>query len=131
MVGSDKNYKIAFVLDKTSMFTVFSIREGKKFQHHVKPLKVIWAHFPQCGPENTIHIDDLGRNFALNPGEGLKISAFKNCHTTEAMQDRELVRLGKYLVWLGKNVPDFRNTDHKNWKKIADLVPDGAPPGSA
>ncbi|KAG8954190.1 hypothetical protein FRC04_000411 [Tulasnella sp. 424] len=131
MVGSDKNYKIAFVLDKTSMFTVFSIREGKKFQHHVKPLKVIWAHFPQCGPENTIHIDDLGRNFALNPGEGLKISAFKNCHTTEAMQDRELVKLGKYLVWLGKNVPDFRNTDHKNWKKIADLVPDGAPSGSA
>lgn len=48
------------------MFTVFSIREGKKFQHHVKPLKVIWAHFPQCGPENTIHIDDLVGRRAAN-----------------------------------------------------------------
>jgi ubiquitin-like domain-containing CTD phosphatase 1 len=36
------------------------------------------------------------RNFALNPKEGLKISAFKNAHTREAMADRELDKLARY-----------------------------------
>ena len=27
------------------------------------------------GPHNTVHIDDLSRNFALNPQSGLKCSA--------------------------------------------------------
>ncbi|KAJ1480510.1 hypothetical protein T484DRAFT_1810442, partial [Baffinella frigidus] len=26
---------------------------------------------------NTVHVDDLSRNFALNPQQGLKISAYK------------------------------------------------------
>jgi ubiquitin-like domain-containing CTD phosphatase 1 len=53
-----------------------------------------------------------GRNFALNPGEGLKIVAFKNCHTPAATMDRELVKLGEYLVKLAA-IPDFRTVDHK------------------
>ncbi|KAG8937308.1 hypothetical protein FRC02_000078 [Tulasnella sp. 418] len=128
MVGSDKNYKISFVLDKTPMFTVFSTREGKRFTHSVKALKIIWLHFPEFGPSNTIHIDDLGRNFALNPREGLKISAFKNCHTESSMQDRELEKLSRYLVHLGANVDDFKSVDHKNWKKTVALLPPPQPP---
>ena len=60
----------------------------------------------------TIHIDDLARNFAMNPGEGLRVNlccyiktltdylqirAFHHAGTHEGMQDRELVRLGDYV----------------------------------
>ena len=59
------------------MFTVFSKRDGKSYSHHVKPLQVIWNHFPQLcvvslrrrsplltgiptsNAKNTIHVDDL------------------------------------------------------------------------
>lgn len=53
------------------MFQVFSTRDGKQFTHSVKPLQIIWNHFPQYGPQNTVHVDDLSRNFALNPKEGI------------------------------------------------------------
>ncbi|KAG8887594.1 hypothetical protein FRB98_009322 [Tulasnella sp. 332] len=130
MVGSDRSYKIAFVLDKTSMFTVFSTPESntRKQKHSVKALKIIWTRFPQFGPANTVHVDDLGRNFALNPGEGVKVHAFKDCHTTASMQDTELPKLGRYLVHLGANVLDFRTVKHKNWRKAADSLPQPPPP---
>ena len=35
------------VLDKSCMFTVFSERDGKPWTHSVKPLQIIWNHFPQ------------------------------------------------------------------------------------
>ena len=62
--------------------------------------------------KNTIHIDDLSRNFALNPGEGLKIHPFKDAHSTQAMQDRELEKLSRYLLRIAA-VPDFRTVNHK------------------
>jgi ubiquitin-like domain-containing CTD phosphatase 1 len=52
------------------------------------------------------------RNFALNPGEGLKISAFKHAHTTEAMADRELDKLSAYMTHIAI-VDDFRTLKHK------------------
>jgi hypothetical protein len=80
---------------------------------------------------NTIHVDDLvsvplqsiwnkfesfgngkSRNFALNPGEGLKIHPFKNAHTQEAMADRELDKLGQYMLHIA-NIEDFRTLKHK------------------
>lgn len=119
MVGDERrNYKISFVLDHIPMFKVFSTRDGKPFSHAVKALRIIWEHFPQFGPENTAHVDDLGRNFVLNPGEGIKISAFKLDGTLEAQNDHELEKLGRYLVWLASH-SDFRSVDHKNWKKVA------------
>lgn len=103
MVGADQNYKIAFVLDKKPMFTVFSKRDGKDFTHQVKALKIIWTLFPQYSEHNTIHVDDLGRNFALNPNEGLKISPYRNAHTLSA-------------------APSFTAFRHKDWKKIVALI---------
>lgn len=41
------------------MFSVYSTREGRPYKHAVKPLKVIWTHFPQFNAKNTVHIDDL------------------------------------------------------------------------
>lgn len=63
---------------------------------------------------NTIHVDDLSRNFALNPGEGLKISAFKKAHTAEAMADRELHKLTKYMVHIAAT-PDLKTVSHHVW----------------
>ncbi|KAI5119947.1 hypothetical protein M0805_002136 [Coniferiporia weirii] len=119
MIGSDlRQYKINFVLDKTCMFRVFSKRHGEQFTHHVKPLQIIWNLFPQYNASNTIHVDDLGRNFALNPGEGLKISAFKEAHTARAMEDRELEKLARYMVHVA-TVADLRTINHRDWKKVA------------
>ncbi|CAM9800948.1 unnamed protein product, partial [Chrysoparadoxa australica] len=53
-------YRLCFVLDKTSMFSV-------------KPLKIIWSKFPQWNEGNSLIIDDLQRNFVLNPQQGLKV----------------------------------------------------------
>ncbi|KAF4578966.1 hypothetical protein EYR36_000775 [Pleurotus pulmonarius] len=122
MIGSNKNYQISFVLDKTAMFKVFTVRDGKPWDHSVKALQIIWNRFPQFDASNTIHIDDLSRNFALNPGSGLKISAFKDAHTPAAMADRELEKLSRYLVHIA-GVPDFRALRHNDWKKTLRQLP--------
>lgn len=69
--------KVSWVLDKTSMPHVESFRggaQGERTKHRVKPLELIWRKFPDfyCR-RNTLHVDDLSRNFAMNPGNGLKI----------------------------------------------------------
>jgi ubiquitin-like domain-containing CTD phosphatase 1 len=115
MVGSTRNYQISFVLDKTCMFAVFTERNGQPYTHHVKALQIIWNHFPQFSAKNTIHVDDLSRNFALNPNEGLKIHAFKNAHTEQAQADRELHKLARYMVHITA-LEDFRTLRHKAWK---------------
>jgi hypothetical protein len=61
---------------------------------------------------NTIHVDDLGRNFALNPKEGLKIAAFKDAFTPRAAEDRELDKLARYMVHIAQ-LQDLRSVDHK------------------
>ncbi|KAJ7172051.1 HAD subfamily IIID h [Mycena filopes] len=122
MVGSDRNYHISFVLDKTPMFTVFTERDGKPWTHSVKALEIIWNKFPQFNAGNTIHVDDLSRNFALNPNEGLKISAFKGAHTREAIADRELDKLARYMLHIA-DVGDFRTLAHKDWKTIVKSLP--------
>ncbi|KAG8836985.1 hypothetical protein FRC20_006845 [Serendipita sp. 405] len=116
--NENRNYKIAFVLDKKPMFTVFSKKDGKDFTHQVKALKIIWTLFPQFSEHNTIHIDDLGRNFALNPNEGLKISPFRDCHTLRASQDRELESLSMYLVHIAASGTSFTTFRHKDWKRV-------------
>ncbi|EGN95644.1 hypothetical protein SERLA73DRAFT_186777 [Serpula lacrymans var. lacrymans S7.3] len=124
MVGSNRDYHISFVLDKTCMFTVFTERSGQPYSHHVKPLQIIWNHFPQFSAKNTVHVDDLGRNFALNPNEGIKIHAFKGAHTQEGQADRELDKLARYMVYIAA-VDDFRTLKHADWKKIARSLREG------
>lgn len=105
--------------------------------------------------KNTIHVDDLvrsipsermlgliglfqGRNFALNPRQGLKISAFKDAHTPRAMADRELDDLAKYLLHIA-TTDNMETLNHKvgvkfqqgltslpicqDWKRIARALP--------
>ena len=56
--------------DKSTMLTV-------KHQY-VKPLEIIWSKCGNLGwgPHNTIHVDDLERNFELNKQCGVLISPF-------------------------------------------------------
>ncbi|KAF8163430.1 HAD-like domain-containing protein [Crassisporium funariophilum] len=132
MIGANRRYEISFgeakfhfasrLLDKTCMFTVFTERDNKPWTHSVKALQIIWNHFPQFNASNTIHVDDLSRNFALNPKEGLKISAFKGAHTPEAMADRELMKLGRYMLHIA-NVEDFTSLSHKHWKNVLKSLP--------
>jgi ubiquitin-like domain-containing CTD phosphatase 1 len=60
---SHPSYRISFVLDKTTMFALKM--EHLNLNHHVKPLSVIWQLLPQHNEHSTIHVDDLGRNFAV------------------------------------------------------------------
>ncbi|KAF9066328.1 hypothetical protein BDP27DRAFT_1544839 [Rhodocollybia butyracea] len=124
MIGANRNYQVSVVniLDKTSMFTVFTERDGKPWQHSVKALQIIWNHFPQFNSTNTIHVDDLSRNFALNPQSGLKIHAFKNAHTTESQADRELEKLARYMVHIAP-LHDISPLMHANWKTVVKSLP--------
>ena len=123
-------YKVCFVLDKTSMFSIHSPDgNGGQRKHHVKCLELIWRRFPASAgggagwsAANTIHVDDLGRNFALNPQSGLKIAPYKNSDKTR-QTDAELKPLGRYLESIAA-LPDFTKLDHGAWKKhVANLPP--------
>ncbi|KAG2175721.1 hypothetical protein INT43_001368 [Umbelopsis isabellina] len=112
---SHPDYKIAFVMDITTMISVTTLKaDGSEFKHQVKPLEIIWAKFPQFSSKNTIHVDDLSRNFALNPKAGLKISAFKHA-PVKRLTDRELYYVARYLLLI-VDVDDFTTLNHKRWR---------------
>jgi ubiquitin-like domain-containing CTD phosphatase 1 len=111
-------YKFLFVLDATSMFTVKSTkRDGSTLVHHVKPLQLIWTKFPQYGSHNTIHIDDLSRNFALNLKSGLKCKAYYR-KKSSARRDMELLGLSHYLTMLARSNVAFDQIDHLAWEEF-------------
>ncbi|KAK5821277.1 HAD-like domain-containing protein [Linnemannia elongata] len=108
------DYKISFVMDISTMFSVLSQRDGKPFKHQVKALDIIYSKFPQYSAKNTVHVDDLSRNFAMNPKSGVKIGAYKN-GALSRHTDRELFHLAKYLLHISKS-NNLKEHDHKNWK---------------
>ena len=68
-VSSNQNVNFLLVLDRTCMFKIQSKdSDGNPWAHEVKALGIIWAKFSEFfSPANSIHLDDLGRNFAMNP----------------------------------------------------------------
>ena len=90
--------------------------------HYVKPLQIIWAKFPHWGPTNTVHLDDLSRNFALNLGNGLKCTAYyrerkKKRGASGRVNDQELLGLGRFLELLATNADDFGDVDFDYWSE--------------
>lgn len=83
----------------------------------VKPLGVIWGKFEQYTNKNTIMLDDIRRNFIMNPKNGLRIRPFRQAHLNRD-KDRELVLLSKYLTDLAKFVEDFSAVNHRHWEKF-------------
>jgi len=110
---TSNDFHISLVLDRSMMFSIVSNHSGKQREHEVKALELIWAKFPHWNKTNTIHVDDLSRNFALNPKNGLKIPAFKNALQTRST-DHVLLRLAKYLKLIASQ-KDFSALDHSNW----------------
>ena len=114
-------YKICFVLDKTSMFQIVSTnRSGQKVTHHVKPLQIIWSKFTQWNSRNTVHLDDLARNFALNLGSGLKCTAYyRSKKKSGGSKDCELLGLGRFLELLATSTDakdNFDDVDFQFWQ---------------
>jgi ubiquitin-like domain-containing CTD phosphatase 1 len=115
---TNNRYKFCFVLDKTSMFTVTStLRTGERRKHAVKPLQIIWNKFPNWTALNTVHLDDLSRNFALNPHNGLKVTAYYR-KKKAGKRDVELLGLATYLVKLAAEVNDFTKVKFKYWTDV-------------
>jgi ubiquitin-like domain-containing CTD phosphatase 1 len=118
---TNPNYKFIFVLDKTSMFQIESTKRstGEKVKHHVKPLQIIWSKFPNnWGPANTVHLDDLARNFALNVDNGLKVTAFYQKKNKGKTRDVELLGLATYLGNLAENCTDFTKVNLSLWMDV-------------
>jgi ubiquitin-like domain-containing CTD phosphatase 1 len=131
---SNPNYKFCFVLDKTSMFTITSTRRrdvsrrsasssssssNSSITHHVKPLQIIWSKFTdRWGCHNTVHIDDLSRNFALNINSGLKIKAYYRKKASSGRRDVELLGLTRYLIRLAQSNFHFGKVNFSKWSDV-------------
>lgn len=64
------HYRICFVLDKTSMFKMPPTG-------YVKPIYIVWSKFGNLwNKTNTLHVDDLDRNFILNKSSGVLVTPF-------------------------------------------------------
>ena len=112
-VAQNANYKITFYLDSKAMVSVVSPEYGFV---ETKALGVIWGKYPDnYNEENTIIFDDLGRNFLMNPHNGLKIKPFKNAHTSRYTDD-ELLKLLRYLLLISK-LDSFKHLDHSKWEE--------------
>ena len=63
-------FKLIALFDATAMITCEARGYGVL---DVKPLGVVWGLYPQFSAANTLMLDDLSRNFLMNPQSGLKI----------------------------------------------------------
>ncbi|KAH9928171.1 uncharacterized protein B0H18DRAFT_1084613 [Fomitopsis serialis] len=114
MIGGGHSYEVCLglvandtlVLDKKCMFSVFQNMTGAPY-----------------GPYLFVFLTLQGRNFALNPSQGLKIAPFKDAHLPQARADRELDRLKRYMVHIATAHQDFREVDHKNWQYVVRGLP--------
>ncbi|KAL4707049.1 hypothetical protein ACJJTC_014328 [Scirpophaga incertulas] len=112
-VSTHSDYKIMFYLDYLAMITVHTAKYGTI---DVKPLGVIWGKYPQYSSKNTIMLDDIRRNFLMNPKSGLKIRPFRQAHLNRA-KDQELLYLTIYLEDIAKYCDDFDTLNHNRWEK--------------
>ena len=89
----------------------------------MKPLQLIWDKLNASissspyGPWNTVHVDDLARNFALNRGCGVKCKGYYR-KKKNAGRDAELRGLGIYLSRLKREVDDFEMVEHRKWERV-------------
>jgi len=119
---TDVGYRFTFVLDKTSMFAITSTKKnsGEHYRHHVKPLELIWTKFPlNYSQRNTVHVDDLARNFALNMENGLRVKPYFRKKVNKRSRDVELEALSIYLSRLAKEAPNqFDLVDFGVWQDV-------------
>lgn len=111
---SDARFKILALVDFSAMVTLQTAKYGV---YNAKPLAVLWAKLPQFSAQNTIMFDDLGRNFAFNPKNGIKIKPFKHGPTNR--DDGVLLQMQRYLDAI-KEAEDVSALDNnKLWRLLA------------
>jgi len=77
----NSGYKICFILDKSSMFKIPP-------SGYVKPIHIVWSKFPHLwNKTNTVHVDDMERNFVLNKQSGVMCTPFYRMGYTNAKND--------------------------------------------
>jgi len=107
-------WRITAHVDGAAMITVDTSKYGVI---NIKPLPLIWKLFKGFySKSNTIMFDDLGRNFLMNPENGLKIKAFRHANT-EGAKDKELFYLTDYLLFLHEKKKDLSSVNHNEWHK--------------
>lgn len=111
-VSNNPNYKIMACMDYTAMVTVESAEKGV---FDCKPLEVFWRNFEQYSPKNTIMLDDLRRNYCLNPQSGLVIRPYRKAHRMK-QTDKELLHLKIYLTKIAA-LESFEELNHDKWEK--------------
>lgn len=128
IIGPSKraDYPVVTTIDRKPMFSVYSERKGKPFKHEVKALGILWSKYPKLyNAANTVHVDDLSRNFALNPKNGIKVHAYRDALTEDNVStDIELLYVARYLLQLVA-VPDVTTLDHSRFRKSKLALPDG------
>jgi len=112
-VFPSESYSCVAYFDAGAMITVYTEDRGV---FETKPLPVIWGKYPEFyNKTNSIIVDDLRRNFVMNPENGLRIEAFRNA-PLEGHKDDELYYLTQYLLLIKDN-SDISTLNHKKWKK--------------
>lgn len=106
------HYKVTLILDSAAMISLHTSKYGLV---DVKPLALIWGQIPNYTAENTIMIDDIRRNFLMNPQSGLRVRPFRHAHRHRAT-DRELLRLSRYLKDIASSLDDFTTLNHRHWE---------------
>ncbi|GAU98403.1 hypothetical protein RvY_09555 [Ramazzottius varieornatus] len=107
------HYKLAAVMDDAAMITV----QHSKGSARIKPLGIIWGKYPQFSERNTLIVDDLRRNFLMNPSSGLRINQYRHAFQNRD-KDKELVKLAEYLEAIA-HLEDFTSLNHRKWEKVA------------
>eukprot|EP00889_Picochlorum_renovo_P004679 jgi/Picre1/31709/NNA_007060.t1 len=118
-------FRITACMDYTAMVTVDNTGMTNKKVFDCKPLHVLWKRYPQYTSSNTLMLDDLRRNFVLNPQNGLVIKPFKHSTTERGRSDREFLKLDLYLSKLAElesldhlNHDEWQNTIREEWREI-------------
>ncbi|KAI8101819.1 hypothetical protein M9434_006884 [Picochlorum sp. BPE23] len=118
-------FRITACMDYTAMVTVDNTGMTNKKVFDCKPLHVLWKRYPQYTSSNTLMLDDLRRNFVLNPQNGLVIKPFKHSTTERGRSDREFLKLDLYLSKLAElesldhlNHDEWQDTIREEWREI-------------
>ena len=104
-----------------------------------RPRRLIWDKVEGWNAANTLHLDDLSRNFALNPRSGVKCIAVwtmsrrwrgapeirfshrcKAYHRDKpnAARDAELPALAAYLAHVARASKGLSAFDHGKWRDV-------------
>lgn len=111
-------FRLCFVIDAKAMYRHATTEHGRVHVREVKDLHLIWGKFAEhYNPCNTLHIDDLETNFALNPGNGILVPPFDR-ELRLAQTDDTLVRLRRYLKSICE-APDVSLLDHSRWRTFS------------